>query len=177
VTIDGVRAGDDARADLTIATALELERRSAARVGSEGYVETNGRWAATDSAGVSDDLALDDRLLATALNGRNRSAAEFHGEEYVEGARGRRCRTAVDGRTFLRAFPATSFLVGSADLHRWRGELDYWIFADGAVGRVSGSINGDAAGLPGSGVLGTVHVLMTIVDRGRAISIQAPALP
>ena len=40
--------------------------------------------------------------------------------------------------------PAVNWLVGSADLSLWRGELDYWVFLDGQLGRVTGSVNGDA---------------------------------
>jgi len=174
VSIDGARSGTSARADISIATTTVLDRRGAIRVGDAAWTEHAGRWSAAAAAGVGDDLSLDDRLLLTALDRSDRATAEFRGEEYVEGARARHCRIATDGPTFLRAFPATEALVGPVDLHRWRGQLDYWIFGDGAVGRVSGSVNGDAAGLPASGILGTVSVTMTIVDRGRAVAIVPP---
>lgn len=177
VAIDALRSGSDARADLTIATALDLERRAAVRTGGLTFAQRNGRWSRAAPAVVAADLALDDAVLASALDRRNRSTAEFHGEEFVEGARARRCRIATDGPTFLAAFPATSLIVGSGDLHRWRGQLDYWVFADGAVGRLSGFVNGDAAGLPAAGIQGTVRVQMTIVDRGRSVAIAPPSVP
>jgi hypothetical protein len=177
VVVGAVRSGSDARADLTIATALHLERRADVRIGGTAFGQRNGRWSAATPAAVAADLTLDDAVLASALGRRNRSTAEFRGEEFVEGARARHCRIATDGPTFLAAFPATSLLVGPVDLHRWRGQLDYWIFADGAVGRLSGSVNGDAAGLPAAGIQGRVRVQMTIVDRGRPLAIAAPIVP
>jgi hypothetical protein len=173
-TIAGTRSSGNVRTEVSVATALELERRGAARIGDAALALHSGRWASATPAAVAADLALDETVLATALDRRNRATAEFHGEEFVEGARARHCRTATDGPTFRAAFPVTASLVGDADLHRWRGQLDYWIFADGAVGRLSGSINGDAGGLPTSGILGTIRVQMTIVDRGRPVSIPTP---
>ncbi|HEU4572645.1 MAG TPA: hypothetical protein VFR93_08150 [Candidatus Limnocylindrales bacterium] len=174
VSVDGARAGTDADATIDDATTTRLGRRSARRIGADAWIERGGRWTRADPAAVSDDLALDDRVLATVLDRRNRATAEFRGEEYVEGARARHCRVAVDGPTFLRAFPESAALVGPVDLHRWRGEVDYWVFADGSVGRVSGAVNGDGGGLPAPGILGTVDVAMTIVDRGRPVAIARP---
>ena len=63
----------------------------------------------------------------------------------IEGARARQCRIAIDGPTFRAAFPQVAWLVGDADLAHWRGQLDYWVFLDGQIGRIAGSVNGDAA--------------------------------
>ncbi len=175
VGIDAARSGADARADLTIATALDLERRADVRTAGTAFRRTDGRWAVATPDAVAGDLALDDAVLGSALDRRNRSTAEFRGEEFVEGARARHCRIATDGPTFLAAFPSTSLIVGPVDLHRWRGQLDYWVFADGAFGRLSGFVNGDAAALPAAGIQGTVRVQMMVVDRGRSVAITAPA--
>jgi hypothetical protein len=177
LTIDGERNGGNARADLTVATTLELGRRGAARVGGSAWLLRDGAWqqSAPASADVARDLALDDVVVREALGSADRSAAEARGEEYVEGARARRCRLAVDGTTFLRAFPSAALIVGPTDLHRWRGQVDYWIFADGAVGRLTGSVNGDAATLPADGILGTVRVTLTSVDRGQPVRVERPA--
>ena len=40
-------------------------------------------------------------------------------------------------RSARAAFPEMAWFIGSADLHRWRGELDYWVFADRQVGQVA----------------------------------------
>jgi hypothetical protein len=178
VTIDGVRDNGDARTEMTVATAIDLERRGAARIGGSSWLLRQGAWRPAPSGAsteVAADLALDDVVVREALGSADRSASESRGEEYVEGARARRCRLAIDGPTFLRAFPATSLVVGPVDLHRWRGQVDYWVFGDRSVGRLTGSINGDAAGLPADGILGTVRVTLTSVDRGRPVTIEPPS--
>lgn len=175
LTVEGTRNGTDARAELTVATTIDLERRGAARVGGSAWLLRGGTWRDAQPAETGADLALDDVVVREALGSTDRSAAESRGEEYVEGARARHCRLAIDGSTFLRAFPATALIVGPVDLHRWRGQLDYWVFADRSVGRLTGSINGDAAGLPADGILGTVHVTLTSVDRGARLRVEAPA--
>lgn len=178
VAIDGLRNAGDAEAELNVATALELDRIAAARVGSSAWERADGPWTkVVASAAVGDELALDDRAVTTALAAADRATAEARGDEYVEGARARHCRIATDGPTFLLAFPATRRLVGDVDLHRWRGQLDYWLFADGCVGRITGSVNGDAAGLPAAGIQGTVRVAMAIVERGRPTTIEPPVAP
>ena len=66
-------------------------------------------------------------------------------------ASSRECRIAIDGPTFQAAFPQAAWLVGDADLAHWRGQLDYWVFLDGQIGRIAGSVNGDAADIqPGA---------------------------
>jgi len=35
-----------------------------------------------------------------------------------------------------------AWLSGSASVKAWRGQLDYWIFGDGEIGRVEGFVNG-----------------------------------
>ena len=102
-------------------------------------------WVAvppSDVAGQTIDL----QVLATALTYDNRATAEDRGVEVIEGARARRCRVAVDGATFEAAFPQVRWLVGDADLHRWRGQLDYWVFLDGQLGQVVGDAGGDGGG-------------------------------
>ena len=51
------------------------------------------------------------------------------------------------GRRSRAAFPQIRWLVGDADLSRWRGQLDYWVFLDGQLGQVAGSVNGEAGGI------------------------------
>ena len=102
-----------------------------------------------------------------ALSPGYRATAEDRGVEVIEGARARRCRVAVDGEIFEAAFPQVRLLVGTADLHRWRGQLDYWVFLDGEVGQVAGSINGEATAVVPEAIQGTVEVLLTATERGR----------
>jgi hypothetical protein len=55
----------------------------------------------------------------------------------------------------------------------WRGQLDYWVFLDGQVGQIAGSLNGPAEGLEDA-VQGTVEVLLTSTERGRDLVIYPP---
>jgi hypothetical protein len=122
---------------------------------------------------VRDD-ALDEQAIAVALSGDYRATAEDRGLEVIEGARARRCRVAVDGEIFEAAFPPVRLLAGSADLHRWRGQLDYWVFLDGEVGQVAGSINGEASGLVPAAIQGTIDVRLTATERGRSLVVYPP---
>ena len=91
---------------------------------------------------------VDLQALETALTDGNRAAAEVHGVDVIEGARARHCRIAIDGPTFRSAFPQVELARRRRrHLDRWRGELDYWVFLDGQLGRVVGSVNGDAGAI------------------------------
>ena len=104
-----------------------------------------------------------------------RSTAEDHGLEFVEGARSRHCRVAIDGPTFLAAYPQTHWLTGGDTLRRWRGELDYWVFMDGELGQVAGSISGPSSALSVGGIQGTIETLLTSTDRDDGSSVAPPA--
>ena len=93
----------------------------------------------------------------------------------IEGARARRCRVAVDGATFRAAFPQIRWLVGDADIERWRGQLDYWVFADGQLGQVAGSVNGEAGAIRPEAIQATIEVFLTATERGDGLVIYPPA--
>ena len=80
-----------------------------------------------------------------------------------------------DGPTALTAFPELAWFTGTADLHRWRGELDFWIFSDGEVGQVQGSVSGEAGPLGRGGIVGTIDVTLDATERDQFRSIVAPA--
>jgi hypothetical protein len=65
-------------------------------------------------------------------------------------------------------------LVGPTDLHRWRGQLDYWVFLDGQLGQVAGSVNGEGFGIEPDALLGTIDVLLTATERGHDTVIYPP---
>lgn len=169
----GVRAGDDLQWEADVATARALGRFEGALVDGTAW-ERGPRlgWATADAARAARG---DDRLvLAGALAAGNRLTAEDRGLAFVEGARARACRTAVDGPTFRSTFPAIDWLVGEADLSRWRGQLDYWVFTDSGVGQVSGSLNGEAFVLEPVGIQGLIAVRLTITERGAAATVTSP---
>jgi hypothetical protein len=172
-TVEGARAGQDVRWNATVATSRLFGQVGIARIADSGWRSDGATWTAVDASSLATDT-LDLNVLATALSPGDRGTFEDRGLEFIEGARSRHCRVAVDGLTFKAAFPEIEWFVGGADVHRWRGELDYWIFGDGQLGQVSGSVNGDAAGLVPGGILATIDVRLTATFRGAALAVTAP---
>jgi hypothetical protein len=171
----GVRSGDDFRWSAYVATDERLGQAGAARIGESTWWRDPGRpWARTDPTRVTDE-SIDMQVLATALTAGNRATAEDRGVDVIEGARARRCRVAVDGKTFQSAFPQVRLLVGDADLHRWRGQLDYWVFMDGQLGQVIGSASGEASGIDPDGLTAEIQVRLAATERDRALTVYPPA--
>ena len=174
IDLSGLRVADDFRWLAYVATSRQLGEYGSARVGNQAWVRTPALgWQPVPPSEVDPDT-LDVRALAVALTADYRATAEDRGVEVLEGARARRCRVAVDGETFENAFPEVRWLVGSSDVHRWRGELDYWVFLDGEVGQVAGSVNGEAAGVVPDAIQATVEVLLTATERGRSFVVYPP---
>lgn len=174
VDLSGTRVGDDYRWLAYVATDRLLGQVGAARVGDRAWT-TDGPagWRRVDPSNVAGDT-VDTQALEAALTAGYRATAEDRGIETIEGARARHCRIAVDGEVFAAAFPEVTELIGDADLHRWRGQLDYWVFLDGELGQVAGSLNGEGAGITPESLLGTVNVLLTATERGRDSVIYPP---
>jgi hypothetical protein len=174
VDLAGVRVDGDFRWQAYVATSHELGLYGAAQSGARAWLRTPvDDWHAVPSAEVSGDQ-LDEQAMAIALTDGYRATAEDRGVEVIEGARARRCRVAVDGPIFESAFPPVRLLVGAADLHRWRGQLDYWVFLDGEVGQIAGSINGEATGVVPEALQGTIEVRLTATERGRDLVVYPP---
>ncbi|HEX2805250.1 MAG TPA: hypothetical protein VHN80_03670 [Kineosporiaceae bacterium] len=174
VDLSGVRAGGDFSWQAYVATSDELGVYGAALTGQQGWIRTPSTdWHAVPAVTVNTNT-VDERALAVALSGDYRATAEDRGVEVIEGARARRCRVAVDGPIFESAFPQVRLLVGSADLHRWRGQLDYWVFLDGEVGQIAGGINGEATAVVPEAIQGTIEVLLTATERGRDLVVYPP---
>jgi hypothetical protein len=172
--LTGVRVHDDFRWLAYVASSRQLGQYGSARVGDGAWTTAPGSdWAAVPPATVA-DAAVDVQALEAALTPGYRATAEDHGVEVIEGARARRCRIAIDGTTFRQAFPEVSWLVGEADLHHWRGQLDYWVFLDGELGQVAGSANGEAGDIVADALSGTIDVRMTATERGRDSVIYPP---
>jgi hypothetical protein len=175
VDVSGQRSTSDVRWLAYVASDRALGLEGAATVGDRSWIRPlGGTWeAATPQEVANDDL--DRAAFRHALLPEARAAAESRGVGLVEGARARQCRIAIDGPTFLAAFPQAKLLVGDADLAHWRGQLDYWIFLDDQIGRIEGSVNGDAADIQKDALQATVRVALSAADRDEAITIQPPA--
>jgi hypothetical protein len=175
VDLAGQRNGFDFRWLAYVATNRELGQYGQARIGSRAWIRTpNQGWLPTLTSGVVEST-LDLQATRQALTYGARATAEDRGIEVIEGARARRCRVSVDGPVFRRTFPQVSWLVGAADLAHWFGQLDYWIFLDGALGQVAGSVNGEAGQIQDEAIQGTVEVVLTATERGRDVVIYPPA--
>jgi hypothetical protein len=175
VDLSGLRVGDDFRWLAYVATIRQLGEYGSARIADKAWIRTPSLgWRSVRPLDVDPDT-LDLRALSVALTADYRATAEDRGVEVLEGARARRCRIAVDGETFEGAFPQVRWLVGTADLHRWRGQLDYWVFLDGQVGQVAGSANGEAARVVPDALLATVEVLLTATERGGSFVVYPPS--
>ncbi len=172
--LQGQRNGTDVRWTAQVATDRVLGRFGVVRIGERAWTAQPGRdWTAVPVSSVSGDL-VDVPALAIALSPGNRVTAEDRGQEFVDGARARHCRVAIDGPTFLAAFPEASWLVGGEKLTRWRGEIDYWVFGDGELGLVSGSVSGEPGAIMPGAIQATVQVRLTATDRDRPVSIVPP---
>jgi len=172
----GVRRGKDVRWTAYVATDRELGTYGEARSGERAWTRTPGDgWAAVPLAEAARGADFDAHAIAVALTAGNRATAEDYGIESIEGAPARRCRIALDGATFQAAFPAVRWLVGDADLSRWRGQLDYWIFLDGQVGQLVANANGEATGIRPEAIQATIDVHLTATERDRELVVYPPA--
>ncbi len=175
VNLAGSRSGTDLSWTAQVVRGSDLfVKYGAARQGSAAWLLVpGGAWTPASSGEMADDM-VDATVLAEALSLGNRATAENLGFEYVEGARARHCRIAVDGTEFKASFPQVVWLVEAADISTWRGELDFWVFGDGEVGRIEGRVNGNAQEILPHGLLATVNVRMTATDRDTPISVPTP---
>lgn len=175
VDLVGQRNGFDFRWLAYVATNDELGQYGEARVGPAAWIRTPERgWLPTLSSVVVDST-LDLQATREALTYGARATAEDRGIEVIEGARARRCRVSVDGPVFRTTFPQVKWLVGDDSLAHWFGQLDYWIFLDGALGQVAGSVNGEGSRIETGAIQGTVEVVLTATERGREVVIYPPA--
>ncbi|MGH2475085.1 MAG: hypothetical protein ACRDIL_07450 [Candidatus Limnocylindrales bacterium] len=175
VDLAGQRAGQDFRWLAYVATNRELGQYGAARRGADAWVRTpSAGWQSATTASVV-GASLDLEATRRALAYGSRATSEDRGTELIEGARARRCRVAVDGAMFRATFPQVRWLVGEANLAHWRGQLDYWIFLDGELGQITGSVNGEAGDIRVDAIQGKIDVRLTATERDRAIVIGRPA--
>jgi hypothetical protein len=174
VDVSGERSTSDVRWLAYVASNRGLGLYGQATVGDRSWFRPiGGAWEGTTSNAVAGD-DLDRAAFRIALTPEARATAESRGVGLIEGARARQCRIAIDGPTFLAAFPQAKELVGDADLAHWRGELDYWVFLDDQIGRIEGSVNGDAADIQKDALQATVRVALTATDRDQAVTVSPP---
>ncbi len=130
-------------------------------------------------------LTMDGPPFAVAHVPRGTIVAEDLGLEVVEGARARHCRTFIDGPTALDTFLPLRWLLADDSevpddaLERWRGELDWWVFADGELGAASVQVSGARidTGWEDDGVRAFLEARLIAVDRDQAVDVNARTDP
>ncbi len=130
-------------------------------------------------------LTMDGPPHAVANVPRGSIVAEDLGLVIIEGARARHCRTFIDGNTALDTFLPLRWLLydGSqaADnaIGRWRGELDWWVFADGQLGMASAEVSGSRAETDwdAEGVRVVLQARLEATDREGDVQVAIPATP
>lgn len=171
----GIRNGEAFRWMAYVASDRQLGWYGATLIDGRAWARSpGGGWVDASTEQVADG-AVDLQAIESALTPGYRATAEDRGIEIIEGAPARRCRVAVDGAVFTTAFPQVRWLFGPADLDDWRGQLDFWIFLDGGIGRIAGSLNGEGSVIDPGALQGTVDVLLTATERGRDFVIYPPA--
>jgi hypothetical protein len=174
VAIRGIRNGADLQWNGFAATRMTLGQHGITRIADRTWELAPGRpWAvAAPGRGLRQDL--DRTMLLVALTSANRAVAEDRGISVIEGARARHCRITADGTMIRDALPQVELLVGATDLSRWRGDLDFWVFADGQVGQVDGRLSGPASDLAKDALVAGLRFRITAVDRGLPITVAPP---
>lgn len=174
VAIRGVRSGTDVRWSGFAASRLTLGQHGITRISDRTWELTPSHPWGVAGAGRGIGVDLDRALLLVALTPANRSVAEDRGIAFIEGARARTCQIAADGTMIRDALPQVELLVGRTDLSRWRGHVDFWVFADGQLGQADGQISGPALDLAEDAVLASLRFRMIAVDRGLPVTVAPP---
>jgi hypothetical protein len=173
-TVRGQRTGDDFRWEGVVASGQALGRYGAIRIGFAAWTASPREPWQPAATFVVDQLDLDRRFVEVALSSERIAIAEDLGLAIVGGATARHCRVTTDGAIVSAALPIVRWIVGPSDIGRWRGDIDYFVFLDGAVGVARGSVNGEAFVLDRPGILGTFTFELSILDRGREVTITPP---
>lgn len=176
-TLDGSRSALDEMWVASLRSRFATGRAQYSRVAGVVRLSEDGHPAAPlDQDGFdllgTDGLTVDGPVRATALGAAGRPLADELGIELIEGAQARHCRVAIDGPTAVRSSLPLRWLAGgdlaepARSLDAWRGNLDWWVFGDGQLGRAAITVSG----YPGdawstSGLQGELMARMNAVER------------
>jgi hypothetical protein len=177
VILTGARHGGDERWTAIMQGRYAQGAASYVRVGGTAELqEGTDRWQsiAPDGFGMlgGHELTVEGPIQAEALGMLGTPVTEEVGVELIEGAQGRHCRTPLDGPTALAISLPIRWLAGhdlldaAPKLEAWRGDLDWWVFADGELGQAVVTINGyPGDAWPSAGLQGSITARMTALDR------------
>lgn len=138
-----------------------------------------------DPFGLSDpeSLTMDGPPHARVDVPRGSIVAEDLGLVVIDGARARHCRTFMDGTAALETFLPLRWLLHdshAADdaIRRWRGEMDWWVFGDGQLGRATVEVSGSRAdtGWDAGGVRASLRVELDATDRDAPVDLSVDAI-
>ena len=174
VAMEGIRDGNDISWTGFAATRLTLGQQGMARVGDRAWTLSPGRSWVEVPADRAAGYSTDRQIVAVALSPAEANAPEDRGVDFIDGARARHCRITIDGATLRSILPQVALLVGQTDLSRWRGPLDFWVFADGQLGQVDGSVTGPAIDLDPDALQAGLRFRMLAYDRGLPITVLPP---
>ena len=172
-------AGDRDGARLPLARATPRRRRAravTARRGSaiDAWTRAAARWQPAEPADGRRrhrrSPGARGRADAGPAGGGRGSAASTSSRARGRATAGSRS-TARSFRLPSRRSPGSS---ATPTCHRWRGELDYWVFLDGQLGQVDGQRQRRGGRDRPGRAPGTVEVRLTATDRGRDRSIYPP---
>jgi len=175
LAIDGIRDGTDVSWTGFAATREALGTFGITRIGDRAWELLPGQDWKGVAHGDVDGRDLDRQLVAVALTPSEQNAPEDRGLAYIEGALARHCRITLVGTTLRKALPEVALLVGDADISRWRGELDFWVFSDGQLGQADGRITGSAVGIADGALQAGIRFRLLAYDRGLPVSVMPPA--
>lgn len=130
------------------------------------------------------EATLDGPVLAAISDPDALHVTQEIGLESFDGALARHCRRAMGGTLAIDAVLAMRWLASqpltlpSDALEAWRGEVDWWVFGDGQLGRAALRVSG----YPGdawatTGISATLEATMTALHRDRVHDVEHPPLP
>jgi hypothetical protein len=177
VILTGARRGGDERWTAIMQGDFAQGAASYVRIGTQAELHESGQeWRSIDphSLGLLGEqgLTVEEPIEAVALGALGKPVTEELGIELIEGAQARHCRTPVDGPTAVELSLPLRWLAGgqlvtpARELEAWRGNLDWWIFADGELGQAVVTIHGyPGEAWPSAGLQGSITARMTSLDR------------
>jgi hypothetical protein len=165
-----------------------IDRHEAAyrRVGGDAWLARDGgAWQRTVPDPVrlagGSGLTVDGAIAGTLDPSGGALVVEDLGIDLVESAPARHCRIAIDGPAALRASLPLRWLAGGGlveparSMENWRGQLDWWLFADGQLGLSTIQLGGyPGEAWAGSGVQASLVARMTAVDRSLSHHVSPP---
>ncbi len=168
---------------------LRFGRQAWLNDGTRDPASVQREWRETDpdpfDTSGPDRLTMDGPPLAWVNVPRGSIVAEDLGLELIDGAPARHCRTFMDGQTALMRFLPLRWLLrddsgqDEDDIRRWRGEMDWWVFGDGELGRAVVEVSGSRADTDwqATGVRAVLRAELEALERDRAVEVSLPTLP